>query len=321
MAGLNWQCCCGGTSTFCSDWVCECNAGRPYGWLTDGFTIYAEKSRIPGATSQGCCFNNHEYEIDLTAVPAGQIILNQNSFGEGYCCYQAQFDMDITGTVRILFDFDVFSGPPLYPNCFYDNTLQVNETVPCLYTVVCQENGTFRHRLTVCHFQIECDFGWYDSDCEENCNFIDGRGLRCAGGTFEWYTDAVDMLGPICPDESDVLVTYGPNICATEDFGCLTVPAPFDHYAQLYSSCGPAWFFGMYTTDQCSPGQDYYEPCDPVYNAYPTASCPLFSPIPFSSESWWCLGNNGGVGVHIDNYEQSCYNYYTNIQLDTGDIV
>lgn len=332
MAGLNWQCCCVGPTQFCEDWVCEC--AKDYNWFTDGFTIQASKTRLNNGT-QACCFNPlMDYEIDLTAAPIGQVLLQKEQLGEtAFCCYRAEFDMNIVGTVRVFTNYDIQSGPPLFPNCNMDQTYDVNMDVPCYYTVVCQENGTYRHRVSVCHFQIACSSQFMGRhpmdglcDCEGNnadpnnpCCFSDFKGLRCAGGVFEWYTDAEHPPSfLLCPDDSSLLVTFGPTICAIEEDSCLTKPPAFNYYANVYTTCGPTWFFGMYWTDECVLLEEF-PPCDTAYE--PTAGCPLFSPIPYSSEGSWCLGNNGGLYVHIDNVINGCDSYYTFIEFDTGSLV
>ena len=309
MSGVNWQCCCQ-EAPVC-DYLCDGEdplCDDQYTWASSPqFNIDYSRVKLNN-TTQGCCFQNLEYNFTAVCTPIGQVILTRNE----NCCWVGDFEMRVTGTLTHGWDYDVFSGPPTYPNCNYTDTNGFIEDVPARYTVTCV-GGLLKHQVTICHFQVACDTMVTYGDCEGSCPLDPLNtcceyqvGLRCAGGTVTWYTKIQTAGVYHCPDGP---VQIGPSICTCDPNDCAPNELPaMDKWCDLQGACGPTWFFGLYVTDTCS-AQDPFYPCDEAFDA--NNGCPYIASIPYSSEGDWCSGN-------LDQAIVSCMEYNSVMVFDVG---
>lgn len=285
MAGLNWQCCCDGQLT-CPD---SCNFEDQYTVLNLGFTVSHSHIVQNNIISQACCFDVVSHDFTATGVPLQQVIAFRCPAGKNPtppCCYIAEFDMRISGTFHRWWDFDIQSGPPIFPNCQSDETYNFQEDVPCRLEICCV-GDKWQFQLHVCHFQITCNDEYNYQDCEGSyepigqCNQIPA-GIRCAGGTFTWFSPLNDLsvLG-------NTHYNFGVCNCYNQCCLCVSPSAGQLQYCNISVANGSGAWFGLFGTDECS-GQDPYLPCDPAHG---NLNFLLYPSVPYSSSGYWCSNN------------------------------
>lgn len=300
MSGTNWQCCCGDVQ--CPD---SCSFNRSYTLVNHQWILQYTKALLTGV-GQACCFDIMSWDFNATAVPASPIILRRYPLGTTPtppCCYYARFDMNISGTFSL--DWDFYMQNVL---CEKDQDFNFNEDVPCEYRITCSGNNLWKHEIKVCHFQIACSAEYNLGDCEgcqqdpnNPCCVYGPNGLRCAGGVLTWYTplNALSSLTPAMI--SNVSWCSGGELnCQPYEPGLETA---YGDYEQWLASNGAKQAFGIYLTDECSEG-DPFLPCDSAYDMT-AAGAIMFGSAPSSFAGAWCGGT-------LQNYQVGCSDWNRN---------
>jgi len=313
MSGNNLakHCCCGEQTCVGS---CDCNPQyNLVGWQANvAYQHLIDPSNTPGG-SQACCFDVVNWSFDANIVPIGQVLVQrQPNPPSEPCCYRAYFDVQVSGTLRVWWNFDIQSGPPLFPNCNFDETYNFNEDVPAYLDIWCSGNQ-WHHQITICHFQVTCQSEENTADCEggEPPTFgctTNPIGLRCGGGVF-YITTPLECLQLITTGD---ITSMG--YCSLSQFNCDPPPVGdgLRQYNAGYQGNGGGFFFGIYRTEECGP-QDPVEPCNPIYGA--NAGSLIYPSAPLPNDGFWCSTN-------IDPpYEELCSDWERFVGLQWGQYV